>query len=57
MSADIIQFIPKANPNRLTQTEEVEQKAVEFLERAPALIASGYDSSPCEYVAPADGCA
>lgn len=57
MTADIIQFVPKANPNRLTQTEEVEQKAVEFLERAPALIASGYDPSPCEYSAPDGGCA
>jgi hypothetical protein len=54
---EVVQFIPKANPNRLTQTEEVEQKAVEFLERAPALIASGYDTAPSEYSAPADDCA
>jgi hypothetical protein len=40
MSAEIIQFIPKPNPNRPTLTEAEEIEAAEFLMRSQALIGS-----------------
>jgi hypothetical protein len=38
MSAEIIQFIPKPNPNRPTLTEAEEIEAAEFLMRSLALL-------------------
>lgn len=38
MSAEIIMFVPRPNPNRKTLLEEVEHKGEEFLDRAPELV-------------------
>ncbi len=55
MSAEIIQFVPKANPNRPSMVEAEENKAADFLCAAPALMRSG-DTAPSEYCANDGGC-
>jgi hypothetical protein len=37
MTAEIIQFVPRPNPNRPTLLEDVEQKVAEFVEQAPSI--------------------
>ena len=47
MTAEIIQFIPRANPERPTLLDDAEAKAAAFLDRAPALTV-GIDTAPSE---------
>lgn len=54
MSAEIIQFVPKPNPNREKAiSETLEQMAAKWVTELHDLG----DTAPSEYVAPSDDCA
>jgi hypothetical protein len=57
MTAKIIQFIPKPNPNRKTLEQQAAELAEQFTKMAGAEVAYEMDSAPSEYVAPSDDCA
>lgn len=52
MTAEIIQFRPKPNPNR---EKELERQAMEIANICfPSIVCTGNDTAPAEYVAPMD---
>jgi hypothetical protein len=53
MSAEIVQFVPRPNPNR----KSLEQQAAELLEQIDPVALRHQDTSPSEYVAPPEDCA
>lgn len=59
MTAQIIQFVPRPNPNRKTLEEQAAELTKEFNRMAESgtEVVCEMDTSPSEYCAPPEDCA